>query len=197
MIEVVDGRLLVEGSAEGELLYAEVGLSFWGGVDPASGMIIDQHHPLSGTSLVGRVLAIPSGRGSCTGSSVLLELILNGHAPAAIVLCEREEILTLGALVAKEMFGAALPVFQVDRAAFANLGTYRHVRVEGERLRLFREPPNDGWQAAAAVPTSAPHTAAMRLEAVDHDFLAGRHGKAAQMAMRLLLWMAALQGATR
>ena len=28
------GRSLVRGSTQGELLYTDVGLSFWGGVDP-------------------------------------------------------------------------------------------------------------------------------------------------------------------
>jgi predicted aconitase with swiveling domain len=76
---------LVAGNAQGELLSAPVGLCFWGGVDPQMGIAIDQHHPLCGESLAGCVLAIPSGRGSCSGSGVLLEPILNGHAPAAAI----------------------------------------------------------------------------------------------------------------
>ncbi|MBP3932319.1 MAG: DUF126 domain-containing protein, partial [Pseudomonas sp.] len=53
------GRSLVDGAAVAQLLYADVGLSFWGGVDPFSGEVIDRHHPLSGECLAGRVLAIP------------------------------------------------------------------------------------------------------------------------------------------
>ena len=70
----VRGRCLVAGQARGRLAWAPLGLSFWGGVDPASGRVIDRHHPLHGLELAGRILAIPSGRGSCTGSAVLLEL---------------------------------------------------------------------------------------------------------------------------
>ncbi|MEI4810422.1 DUF126 domain-containing protein, partial [Pseudomonas aeruginosa] len=103
-------RTLVAGSASGELLYATTGLSFWGGVDPRSAEVIDRHHPLSGRHLHGRLLAIPGGRGSCTGSSVLLELILGGRAPAAILLREPDEILALGAIVAEELFGRSLPI---------------------------------------------------------------------------------------
>src|SRR3954452_21163668 len=117
---------VVAGDAQGELLSAMVGLSFWGGVDPQTGVVIDQHHPLCGESLGGRVLAIPSGRGSCSGSGVLLELILNGHAPAAIVICEREEILTLGALVAEVVFEQSIPVLRIEREVFARLGEYRY-----------------------------------------------------------------------
>ena len=119
---ISQGKALVMGSAQGELLSSEVGLSFWGGVDPLTGIVIDQHHPLRNQSLAGQVLAIPSGRGSCSGSGVLLELILNGHAPAAIIICEREEILTLGALVAEVVFERSIPVLRVRREVFAHLG---------------------------------------------------------------------------
>ncbi|HBO1213798.1 TPA: DUF126 domain-containing protein [Pseudomonas aeruginosa] len=112
---------LVAGSASGELLYAPTGLSLWGGVDRRSAEVIDRHHPLSGRHLHGRLLAIPGGRGSCTGSSVLLELILGGPAPAAILLREPDEILALGAIVAEELFGRSLPI--------ACLGEQRQARV--------------------------------------------------------------------
>ena len=89
----LQGRSLVTGCAEGELLFAEMGLSFWGGVDPFTGEVIDRHHPLSGQKLAGRVLAIPSGRGSCTGSSVMMELLSGEHAPSALVLAEADDCL--------------------------------------------------------------------------------------------------------
>lgn len=196
---VSQGKSLVEGEAEGDLLYADMALSFWGGVDPLTGIIIDQHHPLRGECLTGRVLAIPGGRGSCTGSGVLLELILNGHAPAAIVVCEQEEILTLGALVAHLVFERSIPVLQVAPAVFARLGAFRHASVGKHSLRLFHEPPLDDQQPSSVQPVSTQpgndESKAVRLDAVDQALLAGQHGKAAQLAMRLLLRMAELQGA--
>jgi hypothetical protein len=188
------GKTLVTGSAKGELLSAEVGLSFWGGVDPQTGVVIDQHHPLRNQSLAGRMLAIPSGRGSCSGSGVLLELILNGHAPAAIIICEREEILTLGALVAEVVFEQSIPVLRVEREVFACLGEYRYASVAGSSLQLLHEHPGEDWQPGSAQHGSYEDTTS-RLDAVDRAFLSGRHGKAAQVAMRLLLRMAAIQEA--
>ena len=141
------GRSLVAGAAQGALLFADVGLSFWGGVDSASGEVIDRHHPLSGEYLAGCVLAIPSGRGSCTGSSVLMELISNGHAPAALVLAEPDEILTLGVLVAQTIFERSLPVLCIGREAFAALRGQAFARVEGATLSLFDHLPGDAWQA--------------------------------------------------
>ncbi|MGN8343227.1 aconitase X [Pseudomonas sp. SMV71] len=192
----VSGRSLVEGAAEGALLFADVGLSFWGGVDPVSGEVIDRHHPLSGERLAGRVLAIPSGRGSCTGSSVLMELISNGHAPAALVLAEADEILTLGVLVAQVIFQRSLPVLCVGHAAFGKLRGQGFVRLEGERLTLSGRRPSDHWQAAD-VPLQTPSPSTLCLSEQDRALLDGAHGKAAQVAMQIVLRMADIQGATQ
>lgn len=187
-------RSLVQGSAQAVLLHADVGLSFWGGVDPFSGEVIDRHHPLSGQVIAGSVLAIPSGRGSCTGSSVLLELILNGHAPAALVFAETEEILTLGVLVAHLLFGRSLPVVCVDRNAFAALRSARHLRIENGWVQGFTEPPDDGWTTSADHEDSRIPTG-IALNEQDRAMLAGEQGKATQAAMQILLHMAELLGA--
>ena len=189
------GRSLVAGAAQGALLFADVGLSFWGGVDPCTGEVIDRHHPLSGQHLAGRVLAIPSGRGSCTGSSVLMELISNGHAPAALVLAEADEILTLGVLVAQTIFARSLPVLCIGREAFAALRGQAFARVENTTLSLFDHLPGDAWQALDGPLPNTDSTASIRLTEHDRALLDGRHGKAAQMAMQIVLRMAELQGA--
>ncbi|WP_223521394.1 aconitase X [Pseudomonas sp. GL-B-19] len=189
------GRSLVAGAAEGALLFADVGLSFWGGVDSSSGEVIDRHHPLSGEYLAGRVLAIPSGRGSCTGSSVLMELISNGHAPAALVLAEPDEILTLGVLVAQTIFARSLPVLCIGREAFATLHDQAFARVDGAMLSLFEYPPEDTWQALDKPLSSTDSRASIELTEFDRALLDGQHGQAAQMAMHIVLRMAELQGA--
>lgn len=189
------GRSLVAGAAQGALLFADVGLSFWGGVDPFSGEIIDRHHPLSGEHLAGRVLAIPSGRGSCTGSSVLMELISNGHAPAALVLAEPDEILTLGVLVAQTIFERSLPVLCIGREAFATLRGKAFARVEASTVTLFEHRPGDAWQALDSPLQTVEKTTAIELTEHDQALLDGEHGKAAQVAMQIVLRMAELQGA--
>lgn len=191
------GRSLVAGAAEGPLLFADVGLSFWGGVDPFSGEIIDRHHPLSGEYLAGRVLAIPSGRGSCTGSSVLMELISNGHAPAALVLAEPDEILTLGVLVAQTIFERSLPVLCIGREAFAALRGKAFARVDGASVTVFEHLPGDAWQALDSPLQTQDPSAPIELTEHDRALLDGQHGKAAQVAMQIVLRMAELQGARR
>jgi len=191
------GRSLVAGAAQGALLFADVGLSFWGGVDSATGEVIDRHQPLSGEYLAGCVLAIPSGRGSCTGSSVLMELISNGHAPAALVLAEPDEILTLGVLVAQTIFERSLPVLCIGQEAFAALRGGAFARVENTEVSVFDQPPGDAWQTIdSPLQKDATHTS---IELTEHDqaLLDGELGKAAQVAMQIVLRMAELQGARR
>jgi predicted aconitase with swiveling domain len=85
-------------------------LSFWGGVDPATGLIVDARHPQVGESVAGRVLVMRTGRGSSSSSSVLAECLANGTGPAAVLLGEPDAILVVGALVAAELGGHRCPV---------------------------------------------------------------------------------------
>src|SRR3954468_10745220 len=83
-------RATLAGVAEGQIVSTQEGLSFWGSVDPANGRVIDAHHPLHGVSLTGVILLMPTSRGSCSGSGVLLDMALTGKAPAALIFCEDE-----------------------------------------------------------------------------------------------------------
>jgi uncharacterized protein len=85
-------------------------LSLWGGMDPETGRVIDVHHPQQGAVLTGRVVVMPSGRGSSSSSSVLAEAVRAGSAPAAIVLGEPDLILSIGSAVAEELYGARVPI---------------------------------------------------------------------------------------
>jgi predicted aconitase with swiveling domain len=91
-------------------------LSLWGGVDPASGAIIDVRHPQVGASVMGRVVVMRSVRGSSSSSSVLAESARAGVAPAAILLGEQDLILAVGAAVAEELYGLRVPVIQLAPA---------------------------------------------------------------------------------
>lgn len=186
--------LIAGGEAEGEIIFSAIPLSFWGGIDPATGRVIDRHHPLSDVETAGRILAIPGARGSCTGSSVMLELLLNGHAPAGLILAGPDEILALGVIVAEIMFGVAIPVAYVGQAAFARIEGARFARIAHGGVTLFASPPADGWVAAKRLaPRSAPDLA---LSARDQAMLGGVHGEATAVAMQIILRMASLQQAT-
>ncbi|RDW88042.1 hypothetical protein BP6252_00074 [Coleophoma cylindrospora] len=195
----ITGTAYISSSASGPVLSSSTPLSFWGGVSPATSQILDAHHPLLGQQLAGRVLAIPSSRGSCSGSGVLLELLLNGHAPAALVFELQEEILTLGVLVAREVFGKSIPVLRVGRGEFERVCRSAWVRVVGERVECYDARPEDGLEFAVGVETgSVPEAetlSGMSLSEDDLRLFQGQYGKAAQVAMRIILQMAKVQGA--
>lgn len=92
-----------DGPATGDVLALRRPISFWGGVDPKTGAIIDARHPDRGAVIAGRVLALPGTIGSSSASAVLLELVHAGRAPAALLMSEPDAILLLGLVVAREM----------------------------------------------------------------------------------------------
>ncbi|MCX5576713.1 aconitase X [Kaistia terrae] len=179
-------RSILGGVAHGPVIVAGEALSFWGGVDPATGKVIDVHHPLHGVCLTDSILLMPSSRGSCTGSGVLLDLALTGRAPAALVFSEAEDVLTLGALIASELFGKRLPVLRLAPEAFAALSQAKTATISDTAIEA------DGLQLAVSPAASA----ALDLTEADRAMLDGREGLAVQLAMRIICAMAAQQGAT-
>jgi uncharacterized protein len=125
-------RPLVAGEAAGPALVLEAPLSLWGGMDPHSGRVGDHHHPQFGASVSGRILVLPSGRGSSSSSSVLAEAVRLGTAPLAILLAEPDEILVLGALVAQHLYGRTCPVLVLPEAAGGAVATGDHVTVAAD-----------------------------------------------------------------
>jgi predicted aconitase/predicted aconitase with swiveling domain len=116
--KVVYGTPHVHGTASGCLLASSLELSFWGGVDHETGHVIDRSHPLAGQCLKDKILAIPGGRGSCSGSATILELIMNGNGPRALVFERTNEILAVGVFVAEEVFGKKIPMVVVGPENF-------------------------------------------------------------------------------
>lgn len=104
------GAFHVRGEAAGIVLRLATPLSFWGGVEADTGRIIDRSQAHCGAALHGRVLVMPSGRGSSSASSVLAETIRNRTGPAAIVMERPDPIVTAGTVVARSLYGIICPV---------------------------------------------------------------------------------------
>lgn len=110
-------EILLPGDAvAGTCLALTAPISFWGGVDPASGMIIDARHPERGLNIAGRILALPGTIGSSSASAVLLELVHAGKAPGALLMDAPDAILLLGLVVAREMGWPTPPAFRLPAA---------------------------------------------------------------------------------
>ncbi len=131
-MELMTGTPMVEGNASGSALVTREPLSFWGGLDPASGEIIDRRHELSGQKVTGQVLVLPYSRGSTTASTVLLETIRVGTAPAAIVASCVDPMLALGAVVASELYDRVVPVIALNEMDFQRLRTGDRVTIRSD-----------------------------------------------------------------
>lgn len=110
MERVLIGRAVVAGPAEGPALVSKEPLSFWGGICPRTGQVIDRRHEQSGAIVTGKVFVFPQGKGSSTSSATLTETIRSGAAPAAIINLRVDPILALGSIVADELYHQSIPV---------------------------------------------------------------------------------------
>ena len=128
---------LVNGKANGEVLKLDEPLSFWGGVDPQTGEITDLRHPQGGMSVKGKILMMPFGRGSSSGSSVIAEGIRSGSGPAGIIMMEADKIIALGAIAADEIYGKAMPLIVVEKTEYETYSTGDQIAISDDGITLI------------------------------------------------------------
>ena len=121
---IFHGRKISSGSVEGEALTTTMGISFYGGIDPETGRVVEKGHALEGQSIGGKVLVFPTGKGSTVGSYTLYRLKKAGNAPAAILNAESETITAVGCII------SGIPC--VDHIPIEQITTGMRVRVDGE-----------------------------------------------------------------
>jgi predicted aconitase with swiveling domain len=123
---ILKGRTIFDGQADGQALVTSQGISFFGGVDPDTGIIVERDHELEGQSIAGKVLVFPTGKGSTVGSYTLYRLKHNGLAPVAIINTECETITAVGCIISE------IPC--VDLVAIENIATGEQIRVQGGKV---------------------------------------------------------------
>ena len=126
------GRSIFHGSAQGEALVTSQAISFFGGIDPDTGTVVERGHELEGQCIAGKVLVFPTGKGSTVGSYTLYRLKHNGCAPLAILNAECETITAVGCIISEITCVDQLPIHQIQSG---NL-----VRIEGSLVSI--EPPS-------------------------------------------------------
>ena len=119
----LQGRSIFSGIAHGEALVTSQAVSFFGGIDPETGVVVERGHELEGQCVAGKVLVFPTGKGSTVGSYTLYRLKHNGHAPLAILNTECETITAVGCIIAE------IPC--VDQIPIQHIATGSLVRLEG------------------------------------------------------------------
>ena len=117
------GRKVYKGIAEAEAIVTKDGISFYGGVDPDTGKIVEVGHELEGQSITGKVLVFPTGKGSTVGSYTMYRMKKNNTAPVAIVNREIDTIIAVGCIISE------IPC--VDKINIENLKTGQHLIVNG------------------------------------------------------------------
>lgn len=136
--EIVVGEAVVKGTAYGLVEGANEKLSFWGGYDTETGKIVDKRHPLAGKTIKNKILAIPSGRGSSTGSPVLLDSLVSGNAPAGLLMSKADEIISLGVILYEEFYGPNIPIVVLEELDFLKAIKAKKARInENGTVLLF------------------------------------------------------------
>jgi len=121
----LQGRKIYQGRVQGEALVTSMGISFFGGVDPETGVVVEKGHELQGQSISGKILVFPTGKGSTVGSYTLYRLKREGLAPLAIVNAECETITAVGCIISE------IPC--VDRVPIEQLKSGIALIVDGEQ----------------------------------------------------------------
>ena len=125
---ILKGRVIKSGHARGEALVSSEPIGFLGGVDPDTGLVVEQGHPLEGQSVTGRVLVFPTGKGSTVGSYTLYRMVKNKTGPAAIINAESEPIVAVGAIISD------IPM--IDQIDISRLSTGNMVVIEDGVIRV-------------------------------------------------------------
>jgi predicted aconitase with swiveling domain len=128
-MEQLKGRIIYKGKAEAEALVTSQPISFYGGVDPNTGVVIEKGHHLQGVSVKGKILVFPQGKGSTVGSYTLYRLKKNCVAPAGMINRECETIVAVGAIISE------IPC--VDKVDTSKIKTGNKIRIENDTIVLL------------------------------------------------------------
>jgi uncharacterized protein len=127
-MEQLKGRIIYKGKAEGEALVTSMPISFYGGVDPNTGVVLEKGHELQGVSVKDKILVFPQGKGSTVGSYTLYRMKKNGTAPAGMINRECETIIAVGAIISE------IPT--VDKVDVLKFKTGNKVSIENDTVSI-------------------------------------------------------------
>jgi predicted aconitase with swiveling domain len=132
MSVLISGRGRVEGQVEAEAIVSRLPFGFWQGLDPQTGLVIDQRHDLVGQSLKDKVFVYPYGRGSTGTPGIFLEAVRNKVAPVAIINLTSEPMIQVCALLAKSFFGKSIPVVDgLEKNPIETIKTGDMLKIDG------------------------------------------------------------------
>ncbi|MCL1969914.1 MAG: DUF126 domain-containing protein [Candidatus Bathyarchaeota archaeon] len=128
-MEQLKGRIIYKGKTEGEALVTSMPISFYGGVDPNTGIVLEKGHELEGISIKNKILIFPQGKGSTVGSYTLYRMKKNNTAPIGLINKETETIVAVGAIISEIPF--------VDKIDITKIKTGNKILIENENITIL------------------------------------------------------------
>jgi predicted aconitase with swiveling domain len=130
----LQGRSIGSGKVAGEALVTTMNVSFFGGIDPETGIVVERGHELEGQCIAGKIFVFPTGKGSTVGSYTLYRLKKAGKSPLAIINTECEPITAVGCII------SGIPC--VDQIPILNIITGMQVTVDGGQGSVVIHTPS-------------------------------------------------------
>ncbi|MCL2173167.1 MAG: DUF126 domain-containing protein [Nitrososphaerota archaeon] len=127
-MEQLKGRVIYKGKTQGEALVTNTPISFYGGVDPNTGIVLEKGHELEGISIKDKILVFPQGKGSTVGSYTLYRMKKNGTAPKGMINKETETIVAVGAIISEIPF--------IDKIDTTKIKTGNNISIENETITI-------------------------------------------------------------
>jgi len=125
------GRKIFKGKVTGEALVTKDSISFYGGVDPENGVVVEKGHELENVSISDKILVFPSGKGSTVGSYVIYQMAKTGKGPKALVLHDCEAIVAVGCIISE------LPC--IDQIDITQISTGMNITVDADNQTVTGE----------------------------------------------------------
>ena len=92
-------RKISEGLAQGEIIVSKDAVCFYL-VEPETGVVVEKNHDIEGQCIAGKILVMPSGKGSSVvQADGLYKLAQNNKAPKAMIIEHADTVLVSGAIV--------------------------------------------------------------------------------------------------
>jgi predicted aconitase with swiveling domain len=139
----IKGHTVSKGQATGPALVSRDAISFLGGVDPQTGVVIEKGHSLFGRSVKGTVLVFPGGKGSTVGSYLIYQLKKNGVAPVAMINVRAEPIVAVGAIISGILMVGPLSEIQVLKEPQSQSTAFGEIDVTSQGCNGPRGPRSD------------------------------------------------------
>jgi uncharacterized protein len=124
-------RKIADGKAEAEAIVSTDAICFYL-VEPETGIVIEKNHALEGQSIAGKILVMPSGKGSSVvQADGLYKLMKHNKAPKGMIVEFPDPVLVSSAIVME------IPtVMRVGREFYEMVRTGMFVRLDADSGRV-------------------------------------------------------------